>query len=76
MVEYIDVRMLINAIKSVGGRVVKVFMVVDKGDAVMEGDEIGNEWVPNLSSDKGGNNPICTFMTPSVPQFHSVAEKC
>ena len=43
MVEDIDVRMLINVIKSVGGKAVKVFVVADEGDAVTEGGERGNE---------------------------------
>ena len=52
----------------------KVFVVADEGDAVMEGGKRGNEWVGNLSRDKWSNNPIGTFITPSAPQFHSVAE--
>ena len=46
----------------------KVFVVAD------EGGEREYESVANLSNDKGSKNPIGTFMTPSVPQFHSDAE--
>nr|KAJ0195893.1 hypothetical protein LSAT_V11C700343330 [Lactuca sativa] len=74
MVEDMDVRMLINVIKCSGGRAVKVFVVVDEGDGVNEVGQSGNKPVANLCSYKGSNNLIGTFNTPSVPQFHSVAE--
>lgn len=63
-----NIRMLINLINSVGGKAVKVFVVVDKGD------ERGKASVANISSEKGNNNPIDTFITHILPQFHSVAE--
>ena len=74
IVEDMDVRMLINVIKCSGGRAVKVFVVVDEVEEVNGGGEIGNQLVGNLCSYKGSNDPIGTFNTPSVPQFHSVAE--
>lgn len=49
-----------------------VYVVVVKGDDANEDDDRGKPFAKNISSRKGSNNPIHTFITPNVPQFHSV----
>lgn len=43
----------------------------------VEGNEVGDRgkaYATNISNGKGSNYPICTFISPSIPQYHSAAE--
>lgn len=69
-----DVRHLIKLINVVGGRPMNVYVLVDEADGAKEGDDRWKTYGSNISSGKGRNNLIGTFITPRVPQFHSVAK--
>lgn len=69
---------LINVIDIVGGKFVYVhvvvYVVVEEGDRAKEVVDRGKTSTTNIFNRKESNNPISTFITPHIPQYHSVVE--
>lgn len=72
-----DVSELIGVSKEVERKLANVNVYVvfdDSDDANEDDDDRGKAYGANISNEKGSNNLICTFITPGMPQFRSVAK--
>lgn len=70
------IKKLINVINAVRCKYVfvYVYVVVKESDGANEFVDSGKAYAEKISSGKWNNNPIGTFITPSIPHYHSVAK--